>query len=87
MPVFKVYVTRDASVTYVAEIEAPSVEALEERCSRTGLSEKGLGEVDWEVDSTVSYDEVENYRITEEVIKEKDGALSLEEITHKEWSL
>ena len=87
MPVYKVYVTRDASVTYVAKIEAASVEDLEERCSRTGLTEKDLGKVEWKVDSTISYDDVENYRITEEIIKEKEGVLSLEEITHKEWSL
>lgn len=87
MPLFRVYVTRDASVTYSALIEAPSIEDVEARCTRTGLSEDNLGEVEWEVDSTISYDQVEKYRITEDVIKQVAGMPMLDEVTLKEWSL
>lgn len=87
MPVFRVYVTKDASVTYVAEVEAESVEDLEARCTSTGLSENNLGEVEWSVDSTISYDQAEKYRITNDVIKTIDGQLGLYEVTLKEWSV
>ena len=74
----KVYVTRDASVTYVAEVDL-SVEEIEKRCGKYGFDTDGLHEVVWELDDVSSYDNAEAYHITHE-----EGE---EEVSDKQWDL
>lgn len=82
----KVYVTRDASVTYVAEVDL-SVEEIEARCSKYGFEEENLGEIEWDVYNVFTFDNVEAYEITHDEEKVIDGQPVMDEVSDKEWSL
>lgn len=84
----KVYVTRDASVTYFADVpENMRLEEVEARCHKYGFEDDNLGEIEWEVHNISTFDNVEAYAITQdqEVLIEGDTVVS--EVTLKEWSL
>lgn len=83
---YKVYVTRDASVTYVAELDL-SVEEIEARCSKYGFKEDNLGEIEWDVHNVSTFDNVEAYEITHEEEKIIDGDSVIDEITDKQWNM
>jgi len=61
MPRFKVFVTRDASVTYSATVEADSLDEIKERMHRHGFA--GPTETPWEQEDTQVFDNVEAYRV------------------------
>ena len=82
----KVYVTRDASVTYVAELDL-SVEEIEARCSKYGFEEDNLDEIEWEVYKVSTFDNVESYEITHDEEKVINGAPVMDEVTDKQWDL
>lgn len=82
----KVYVTRDASVTYVAELDL-SVEEIEARCSKYGFKVDNLGEIEWDVYSVSTFDNVETYEITHDEQKVINGESVMDEITDKQWNL
>lgn len=63
MPKHKVYVTRDASVTYVAEVDMP-LEEIKERCGKHGFA--CSPELEWETFNVSAYDNAEVYEVTEE---------------------
>lgn len=82
----KVYVTRDASITYVAEVDLP-LDQIEDRCSKYGFKEDNLGEIEWEVHKVSTLDNVEAYEITHDEEKVIDGQTVKDEVTDKDWSL
>ena len=61
MPRFKVYVTRDASVTYSATVEADSLNEIKQHMHRHGYA--GSIETPWEQEDTQVFDNVEAYRV------------------------
>ena len=67
MPKFKVHVTRDASVTYSAMVEADSLEQVKEHMSRHGYAGPVIGgDEAWECEAVNTYDEVEQYQVYDE---------------------
>lgn len=82
----KVYVTRDASVTYVAELDL-SVEEIEARCNKYGFEEDNLGEIEWEVYKVSTFDNVEAYEITHDEEKVINDQPVMDEVTDKQWDL
>lgn len=85
MPKHKVYVTRDASVTYVAEVDMP-LEEIKKRCGKHGFDDEGL-DLDWSEGDISAYDNVEAYHVTHEVRRVVDNATVIDEITDLEWDM
>lgn len=85
MPKHKVYVTKDASVTYVAEVDLP-LEEIEARCGKRGFDNSNL-DLEWDTFSVNVYDDAESYQITREVQKTIDGKTITDEVTDLEWYL
>lgn len=82
----KIYVTRDASVTYVAEVDLP-LDQIEARCGKYGFDADGLHPLDWELHDISSYYEAEAYEITHDEEKVIDGQPVMDEVSDKNWSL
>ncbi len=82
----KVYVTRDASVTYVAEVDLP-LDQIEARCGKYGFNADGLPELDWELHNITSYYDVEAYEITHDEKKIINDQPVMDEVSDKNWSL
>ena len=72
MPKFKVKVTRDASVTFVATVEEPDITHVMKHLRRHGYSGPIIGE--WEQEDPKVFDNVEHYEI-----EDKDGNTVLED--------
>ena len=82
----KIYVTRDASVTYVAEVDLP-LDQIEARCGKYGFNDDGLPELDWDQFKVSTFDNVEAYEITHDEEKVIDGQPVMDEVSDKNWSL
>lgn len=63
MPKFKVSVTRDASVTFSAEVEAADLSEVEAHMSKHGYNGPIIGE--WSQDDANTYDNVEQYTVAD----------------------
>ena len=83
---YKVYVTRDASVTYVAEVDLP-LDQIEARCGKYGFNDDGLPDLELIPVQLREYDNVEAYEITHDEQKVIDGQPVMDEVSDKEWSL
>lgn len=81
----RVYVTRDASVTYVAEVDL-SLEEIEARCGKHGFDDTGL-DIEWDTYSINTYDDAEAYQITHDVQKTINDQIVTDEVTDLEWEL
>lgn len=82
----KVYVTRNVSVTYVAEVDLP-LDQIEARCGKYGFNTDGLPELDWDQFKISTFDDVEAYEITHDEKKVIDDQLVMDEVSDKDWSL
>lgn len=82
----KIYVTRVASVTYVAELDL-SVEEIENRCSKYGFDDDNFYHLEWDLYNINNYDNVEAYEITHDEEKVIDGQTVMDEVTDKQWDL
>lgn len=80
-----VYVTRTASVTYVAEVDLP-LDEIKARCGKYGFDDEGL-ELDWDVSRLSAFDSVEAYQITHEVARMIENKRVIDEVTDAEWEL
>ncbi len=85
MPKHTVYVTRDASITYAAQVDLP-LEEIKERCGKYGFDDEGL-DLDWEIDSINALDNVEAYQITHEEQKTINKQVVMDEVTDDEWEM
>lgn len=83
----KVYVTRDASVTYVTEVEGLTLEEIEARCGKHGFDDSGLPDLIWDEHNLSTYDNAEAYEITHDEERVIDGDSVMDEITDKQWDL
>lgn len=82
----KIYVTRVALVTYVAELDL-SVEEIENRCSKYGFDDDDFYHLEWELYDINNYDSVEAYEITHVEEKVIDDDPVMDEVTDKQWDL
>ena len=80
-----VYVTRTASVTYVAEVDLP-LDEIKARCGKYGFDDEGL-ELHWDVFRLSAYDSAEAYQITHEVVRMIENKRVIDEVTDAEWEL
>lgn len=79
----KVYVTRDASVTYVAEVDL-TLEEIEARCGKHGFDDGDLT-IEWEDHSINVFDNVEIYQITHQEHRMINNVHIEDEVTDQEW--
>lgn len=72
MPKHQILVTRDATITYMAEVDL-TVEQIEARCGKNGFKDEGLPPMTWHKIAESSYDNVERYEIRDPSVDEGDS--------------
>ena len=82
----KIYMTRNTSVTYVAEVDLP-LDQIEARCSKYGFDADGLHPLEWDLHDISTYDDAEAYEITHDEEKVINGQPIMDEVTDKQWDL
>jgi len=78
-PTYKIHVTRDASVTYTAEVQM-DLKDIKSRMRNHGFTDDGLN-LDWEESNVSAYDNVERYEVTKQVQRTINGKTVTDEVT------